>query len=265
MTQKDIAGVEYWDKCWANFELPSMFDPNDQSLDNTFYHQIHLLFQKFLSDKKFQNVVEMGGAKSLWPIYFSKKFNCNASVLDYSPIGCEASKKIFKAFGVNGFVKEGSFFDSPKSADEKYDLIISFGVIEHFTDTAAFLKAFEQHLKPGGYIFTLLPNIPGIIGKLQKILDKDVYDVHVPLTKEDILKAHQKCDHNIEFCEYFMPLNLGVVNIESLNGKWYAKSLKRLFSIISKLTWLFDKYIFKLPKTTFFSPYIVSFVQMKHL
>lgn len=263
MTQKDIAGVEYWDKCWADFELPSMFDPEDQSLDNTFYHQIHLLLQNFLSDKKIKNVIEMGGAKSLWPVYFAKHFNCDVSILDYSPVGCEASRKIFSAFGINGSVKEGSFFDPPKSDKEKFDFIISFGVIEHFTDTTAFLKAFEQHLKPGGYMFTLLPNMPGIIGKLQKLLDKDVYDVHVPLAKKDILKAHQECEHKIEFCEHFMPLNLGVINIESLQGKWYFGFLNRLFSITSKLTWLFEKHLFKLPRTAFFSPYIISLVQIK--
>ncbi len=263
MKQKDVAGVEYWDKCWETFELPPMFDPENQSLDNTFYHQIHLLFQRFLSDKNIKSVVEMGGAKSLWPVYFAKQFNCDVSVLDYSPVGCEASRNIFTAFGVNGSVKEGSFFDSPKSDSDKFDLIISFGVIEHFTNTIAFLKAFENHLKTGGYMFTLLPNMPGIVGKLQKLLDKDVYDVHVPLTKEDILKAHQECGHKIEFCEYYMPLNLSVINTESLQGKWYFALLNRLFAITSKLTWLLDKHLFKLPRTAFFSPYIISLVQIK--
>ena len=82
-------------------------------------------------------------------------------------------------------------FKPLKSIKNKYDYIISFGVVEHFENTAKCLRSCAEFLKPGGTLITLIPNMPSLVGKIQKIIDKKVYDVHVPLTKKELSKAHQ--------------------------------------------------------------------------
>lgn len=69
------------------------------------------------------------------------------------------------------------------------DLVISMGVLEHFTDSAEVMRAFSRYLKPGGLLLTTVPNMPGITGVLQKTFYKPVYDIHVPLSLRHIHEA----------------------------------------------------------------------------
>ena len=62
--------------------------------------------------------------------------------------------------------------------EEKYDMVLSFGLIEHFSDTASIIKTHLQFLKPGGTLFITLPNFTGVNGWVQRNFDKENYDKH---------------------------------------------------------------------------------------
>lgn len=56
------------------------------------------------------------------------------------------------------------FFSPPASMLGKFDVVVTFGVVEHFIDTRACLDAMSQFLKPGGLLVTSIPNLAGWIG-----------------------------------------------------------------------------------------------------
>jgi 2-polyprenyl-3-methyl-5-hydroxy-6-metoxy-1,4-benzoquinol methylase len=63
-------------------------------------------------------------------------------------------------------------------AEEKYDLVLSCGLIEHFKDTKDIIARHLEFLNPEGTLFITLPNFRGVNGWVQKTFDRDNYDKH---------------------------------------------------------------------------------------
>jgi len=57
--------------------------------------------------------------------------------------------------------------DPPDHLLGAYDFGVSFGVAEHFEDTAECLAAFRRFLKPSGILFTAIPNLAGLLGSAE--------------------------------------------------------------------------------------------------
>jgi SAM-dependent methyltransferase len=258
MTQVDKAGTSYWDANWSQADFPKLFDHANTSLDNYFNLELHKYFQRILNGKKGLSVLEIGCANSIWPIYFYKYFDAKAYGLDYSEVGCEKSRALLQHYEVPGEIYCADLFKPPAELLQKFDLVVSFGVVEHFEDTAECLKSCATLVKPGGYLLTLIPNIPSIIGFIQKYVDREVYDVHMPLTKKKFMKAHLQANLPLKECDYFMSINLSVVNSGAFSSNPFNKYLRHMLSSISKICWIFERFGVRIPKNRFTSPYILA-------
>jgi 2-polyprenyl-3-methyl-5-hydroxy-6-metoxy-1,4-benzoquinol methylase len=258
MIQKDKAGTDYWDDNWTKVEFPNEFDENNHSLDNYVNQNLHHFFKNLLKDKKNLSVLEIGCANSIWPIYFHKYFNAKVYGLDYSDVGCETSRRLLNYYNVPGEIYCEDLFSPTSSLKQSFDLVVSFGVVEHFEDTAHCLKSCAEFVKPGGLLLTLIPNIPSINGFIQKLVDKDVYNVHVPITKKNLLDAHNNASLNLLHCDYFMSMNLSVVNSGAFSSNRFNKILRHLLSGTSKVFWKLEQFGIKIPKNRWTSPYIIS-------
>lgn len=258
MIQKDKAGTAYWNDSWSKVEFPKAFDENNNSLDNYVNLQLHYFFKNLLQDKKKFSVLEIGCANSIWPIYFYQYFNAEVCGLDYSEIGCEKSRALLKYYKIPGVIYYADLFSPPSDLLQKFDLVVSFGVMEHFEDTSNCLKSCAAFVKAGGLLLTLIPNIPSIIGFIQKRIDQKVYDVHVPLTKKQLIDAHESAHLKVIHCDYFMSMNLNVVNSGSFSSHKFNSFLRRVLSGVSKIFWILEKYGLKIPQNRFTSPYIAS-------
>ncbi len=262
MTLNDKAGTAYWNNTWESSELPLPFDANNKSLDNYVNLQLHVFFQKLLKDKKNLNILEIGCANSIWPIYFHQYFKATVSGLDYSEIGCEKSRAILKHYNVPGTIHCANLFDPPKALQQQFDLVVSFGVVEHFENTTECLQSCAKFLKPEGILFTLIPNIPSVIGFIQKFVDRSIYDIHVPLTKKILAVAHKDTGLKLLMCDHFMSINLGVVNSGKFSKNRFNPILRHGLSSISKICWILEKYGIRIPKNRFTSPYILSVAKL---
>ncbi len=263
MTQIDKAGADYWDENWSQSNFPKLFDCNDQNLDNYFNLQLHQYLKALLKNKKEFSVLEIGCANSVWPMYFYQHFDASVYGLDYSEIGCEKSRKLLNHYKIPGEIYCADLFSPPSDLLQKFDLVVSFGVVEHFEDTADCIKACAAFVKPGGMLFTLIPNISGIIGYIQKRIDKSIYDIHVPLTSKMLRKAHENSSLNLKNCDYLMSINLSMVHSGSFSSHPFNPVFRRILSGISKIFWSLEKIGIKMPTNKFTSPYIVSVATKK--
>ncbi|EKE00972.1 MAG: hypothetical protein ACD_21C00250G0045 [uncultured bacterium] len=262
MTQNDKADTTYWDNNWSKVEFPKAFDENDQSLDNYVNLRLHDYFKNLLKDKKKFSVLEIGCANSIWPIYFHQYFNADVYGVDYSEVGCEKSRALLKHYKVPGEIYCTDLFSPPANLLEKFDFVVSFGVVEHFKNTSECLKSCAAFVKPGGVLLTVIPNIPSIIGTIQKHVDRDVYNIHVPLTKEMLISAHHDAGLNLESCDYFMSINLSVVNSGTFSSNPFNRYLRHILSAPSKIFWFLEKYGIKIPKNRFTSPYLMALAKL---
>ncbi len=257
--QDDKAGKAYWDNAWKHGPLPGAVDPHLPGLNNHINRRIHeYLIQVFSSNNlKGCRLLEIGCGSSSWLPYFAKEFGCKVAGIDYSETGCDMSKRILRNAGVDGEVICADVFNAPQAMVGKFDVVTSFGVAEHYTNTIDCITAFARYLAPGGIIVTFVPNMTALPGLLQKLVDRRIYDIHVPLDREALARAHQQAGLDVCACEYLMFLNLNVINAENRVGTYFYKIFVRLRSWISKAVWITERVLPIFPVNRITSPYVV--------
>jgi 2-polyprenyl-3-methyl-5-hydroxy-6-metoxy-1,4-benzoquinol methylase len=260
--QIDKAGKAYWDEVWVDGPLPLPINPKETHLDNYVNVRFHEFFSSLFSKtgSRGKLLLEVGCAKSAWLPYFSQQFGFRVSGLDYSETGCRQSEEILSNAGVQGEIVCADFFAPPASLIGRFDVLVTFGVVEHFADTRSCIEALLRFLKPGGLLVTIIPNMTGWIGTIQKQVNRPVYDIHVPLDARSLMKVHQPVRVKVLSCQYFLFTNFGVPNLNGLDPRspgWKIKNifLKILFHM-SKLTWWWESAFRHLPPNRWTSPYI---------
>jgi len=125
------------------------------------------------------SAIELGGFPGDFSVYLKRFCNLDVTLLDYI-IDHGIVERLFEINGLNKsvdvkIIEEDIFFYEPQ---EQYDLVCSFGFIEHFTDLERVLCTHFKFMKPGGMLLMTLPNFIGVNGWLQKIFDPENLAIH---------------------------------------------------------------------------------------
>lgn len=254
----DKAGTPFWDSLWASGTLRKAVNPELPGLRNYVERQFDRYFRKAFSglDTSRMKLLEIGCANSGWLPYFAKSFGFAIQGLDYSDVGCEKEREILKREDVSGSVVCADMFAPPSEMLRAFDVVVSFGVAEHFVDTNRCIEAIASFAKPGGLVITTIPNMAGAVGMMQKLLNRPVFDIHVPLDADALKVSHEAASCDVIDCDYFLSTNFGVCNLKGIELSSPIGLLKKLFLAvlvrISMLAWLAN-----LRTTRFMSPYII--------
>ena len=156
----DKAGADYWNAKWDKIVLPEAFNPFLGDTSNYRKRRFHEHFVSVVGSCATQGkkLVDIGSAQSVLLPYFGFE----VAGLDRSAGGCVSSRLILRREGVNGRVYCADLFDPPKDTLEEYDVVFSYGVVEHFRNTVDCVAAMSRFLKPGGLMVTLIPTLSGI-------------------------------------------------------------------------------------------------------
>lgn len=254
---------KYWDDSWTANDNANCVATDGSDIHQWINHQFHNyflnVFQELATDG--QRILELGCGGSIWLPYFAKEHGFQVTGLDYSKSGCALAQKILQNAGIPGEVICADFFQPPEKMIAAYDVVVTFGLVEHFRDTTACLLAIGKFLKSGGLLITFIPNMVGFCGWLQKALNKGIYDLHVPIDRGGLVSAHQRAGLHFAEGDYFLSFSTGVVNLGGASNNSnifkFKKSLFYYLYQISKIMWILERFHFFLPATRFFSPYIV--------
>ncbi|HEY0670005.1 MAG TPA: class I SAM-dependent methyltransferase, partial [Sphingobacteriaceae bacterium] len=125
-----------------------------------------------------KTAIELGGFPGYYSIYFRKYLNLDTTLFDYF-ISKDIIKELLAANGLDEndihIIENDLFRYQP---ERQYDIVSSFGLIEHFGDTQDIISRHIQFLKPGGRLFITLPNFKAVNGWVQKTFDRENYDKH---------------------------------------------------------------------------------------
>lgn len=255
--QSDKTEPRYWDSAWAECPVREPVNPALPGLNNLVERRIHQWLARHLAGiARGARVIEIGCGCSAWLPYFGLQYGFAVSGVDYSPAGCEGARRTLSAAGVPGEVVLCDFREPPAALRSAFDVVFSFGVIEHFTETAAALRACATYLKPGGMLITLVPNMNGIPGRLQRWLDRKIFDIHVPLNPRTLAEAHTTAGLDVVACEYLLFVNLNVVNVEGRRERWFYRPFVRARSWVSKGVWILEEVFAPFPASRLTSPYV---------
>lgn len=258
----DKAGKKYWDDLWAGSGIPNAVDPSDLSLKNWINRRYDRLFRRLFanSNARSMRLLEIGCGRSAWLPYFAKEFGFSVSGIDYSPIGCEMARAILLSHRVEADVVCADLFSPPLAMLGVFDVVVSFGVVEHFENTSAALMAISSFLKPGGMLITTIPNMVGWIGAIQKAFNRPVYDIHQLLDPSGLRQAHEQAGLEVAECGFFVFTNFGVNNLAGIPTGSIARLVKKaclgIMARLSMVVWVFEDVVGDLRPSRFISPYI---------
>jgi len=82
---------------------------------------------------------------------FCQEFGFKVYGIDYSEIAVSKQEKFYQIQVWRVMLYVQNFFFTPRNLIDAFDVVVSFGVVEHFEDTAAG-TAFSRFLKPNGIL-----------------------------------------------------------------------------------------------------------------
>lgn len=191
--QKELVQQHYWDSSYRILNLPKIDLKNPIA---------KLILKYFKKDKKV--VFEVG--------CFPGNFLSIFGYLGYKLCGIDKTPRVDIDFvnwlKQNGF-ETGEFFKENFlnfNNTNKYDVVCSFGFIEHFTNTEDIILLHEKLVKDNGYLLITTPNFSGILqNKLHKFFDHKNYIRHNIESMDPYMwkKILINKGYEIIFCDWF--------------------------------------------------------------
>ncbi len=166
----ELTDKAFWANYWESKKGLAFKVPGD--------YTFHRLIKNIVDEKHPATAVELGCFPGYYAIFLKKYFGVKTTLFDYY-VHPKVLKEVLTANDLTEKdidVIEGDLFNyQPK---EKYDLVLSCGLIEHFNDTKDIIARHLPFLAPGGTLLITLPNFTGVNGWVQRKYDMSNYEKH---------------------------------------------------------------------------------------
>lgn len=251
MNEKEIYSDKvFWDDYWQE---------ENRKEDQFIFSKI---LDRHVTWNNIRTYMEIGGAPGSIMSFMYKKHNLEVSTIDF----CD--RKIIDDFlstsgleNYNVYSEDFCKFDV-EGHGQKYDIVSSWGVIEHFSleNAAKIIEKKKQLVKKGGYLVVELPNIRFFNWLLYYVFDHDLLKIHnlktmnISFLRNEI----QKDGFDILYGDYYLSSFFQYNDSNAFFDK--HRIIGGLFRFISKMARNFG--VDNIPNR-FFSPYIV-FIAKKH-
>ena len=161
------------------------------------------IFEKYLSPDENKSVLEIGCADSNFLCYLAKKFQYQAHGIDYS----DAITKTAELFKFNNLPEPVLYKEDLFSfhTSHLYDIVCSFGFIEHFDDINKVVAQHANLIAPNGKLIITLPHFAHGQYFLHWLIDRDNLKRHNTkiMNLNSIKKAIQNNGLIIEHLSYY--------------------------------------------------------------
>ncbi|MCB9989380.1 MAG: class I SAM-dependent methyltransferase [Rhodospirillales bacterium] len=185
-TDFKLSSKEDWAEEWSGGNPMLTFDPT-----LPFFRDIHKLCQHHLPVSSGMRCLEIGCYPGTYMWYFNTYFKHKVSGIEYVDECVPRCKENMASLGIDAEIIHADLFDYKPPA-ELWDVVASFGFIEHFTDTQDVIQRHLDLLKPGGYLVLVIPNHAGLNGKILKAVDKDKHAIHNLMPYDQMANAVEK-------------------------------------------------------------------------
>jgi trans-aconitate methyltransferase len=164
----ELADKEYWQRSW---------EKSSKSTDNSVNPFKEQLAKHVPFANKDEIALEIGCVPGAFLGYLGRDFGYIVHGIDYVSGAKKTTLHTLKKFGIeNAEIFEADFLSW--TPPRHYELICSFGFIEHFVDVNAMVKQHIDALKPGGTLILEIPNFSGMQFFLHHFLDRENLERH---------------------------------------------------------------------------------------
>lgn len=218
-----IASQSYWDSFYECMEKYLRYDPY-----NILFRD---LYTKFI--RPGGTCFEIGCYPGNNLLYFAKEFGYSVSGLDITPMVHSKMLGYLKANGVQPeeLICQDFLTYQPSKT---YDLVCSFGFIEHFRNYEEMIIKHIQMVKNGGILVITCPNLTGFQYILQLIIDRRWLPSHV-ISAMSLRKWRRVLEANhmrLLYHGYYKTAGFvgGPDKPRTRFQRWVSRKVERLFS-----------------------------------
>lgn len=245
----------YWENTYNRQERqPSL------TVDGFINRSNRLILSKLIeTNMESKRILEIGAGDSVWLPYLAKKFPSSQFVgIDYSEGGCALLSERTHLADANVEVIHEDMFTENSRLHDSFDIVISFGVVEHFDNLGHVFASKKRYLKQGGAMFTMIPNMAGVLGTLARKWNREVYDKHNPHDWDSFLLGHHQAGLDVVSGGYLGSTNFGVLSSCFPERKGLSWQMSRALVAASLAMWWVEDKVSDLPSSKTFSPYIYA-------
>jgi SAM-dependent methyltransferase len=212
--QQALTDQTYWDEIW-NFtgdHAPELSPRVREAMTDRF---LQAAFGAHLGPGR--RFIEIGAGGSQWPGEVARSLGAEGWGIDFSRPGLALAARAAADVRERVTLIDGDFFDRNKLPAHSFDVLYSGGFVEHFEDPRPVMERFAELLAPGGVVVTLVPNLSGVNGALQKLADEETYLRHIVHTPASLDAAHALAGLvPVTAARYLDLVDLGCVNLTRL-------------------------------------------------
>jgi L-malate glycosyltransferase len=165
----NLAPIEYWDNSYKQLTL-KIAPPDDV---------LRIWLQKHVPKGKNSTCLEIG--------CFPGRYLAVMGKMSYKLYGIDLTERVLtdlplwlkkQGYQIGKFFREDIYLFAARH-NMKFDIVCSFGFIEHFTNWPEILELHARQVSNGGLLVIATPNFNGLIQKsLHTILDSENYQRH---------------------------------------------------------------------------------------
>jgi|ERR1051325_5653887 2-polyprenyl-3-methyl-5-hydroxy-6-metoxy-1,4-benzoquinol methylase len=208
MNQKDLAGVNHWDSIYETSAAPPKAWKPHSHLELALEH----VLLREIKRSRATSLLEVGCGNSTWLPYLARKAGIEVAGMDYSEHGCEQARTNLRSEDVPGKIFCIDLFKATPECIGQYDFVFSLGLVEHFNDLPGVLAKLAEFVRPGGTLFTEVPNLHwSIHGLLCWIWQPKLLAKHRLLNKTQLVKAHEQVGLLKVRAQYLGLFSLGII------------------------------------------------------
>jgi 2-polyprenyl-3-methyl-5-hydroxy-6-metoxy-1,4-benzoquinol methylase len=239
-----ITTKEFWEK--RQEEESKDFNRNFIA----YKHISDKLIKKYLKYDKNKTFIEIGCVPGRNMLYFAKEFGYKISGIDYSKHIDSINDKL-ASYGIKCNLYKGDFLEFNSS--QKYDVVLSSGFVEHFTDAEVQFNKHVELLADDGVLIIDIPNFKYGQLFLRKLFGLRPQDGHnldfmVPDLWRSLAEKHKL---SILYCDYYRTFAFWL-------PPKYNFILRQMVRLINKsINTILDALGLGNIKSRWFSPFIV--------
>ena len=221
--QEKLTDESFWDERWTEeFSGATKLSPMHP------YYGKNGIFMKMVTERlgsiEGKRILELGGGgfnKRL--VALAKWGGAKVSAIDFSQDALKGVEAMFKINEVELGLIEGDFFTA--DYPEQYDLIVHWGVLEHFTETDEFFKLCNRLLNDQGKMLFSMPNLKSFAASLWPKYSPDLASKHILHEEITLETSAQKAGLALKEHFYF-----GIPTV-ALSAPEISGPLARLFKL----------------------------------
>lgn len=231
----EITTKSFWEKYWGEIKLPQKINISFKN-DRVISEAIAAYVPKA---KNNEIALEIGCAPGKWLVFLYERLGYRVDGFEYLDIAAEKTRENLLLCGVSATkfnIITADFLN--QNPEEKYDLVTSFGFIEHFEN---YQDIFYKHLaytKKDGYVVIGFPSFRGVNYYIQLWIDsisgsKIIENHNIKMMDNKLLlEMINQSKNDIVFSNYIGGFEPSLFNIQDIKNpfvRFWFKVVLKLF------------------------------------